>query len=262
MSDSASRPAGARERARVEITADILAAARRQLASVGAPGLSLRAVARDIGMVSSAVYRYVASRDELLTLLIVESYDALGTTVEAAAAPHRGRTAAERFVAAGRAVRDWAVANPHEYALLYGSPVPGYAAPVVTIGPAARTTLALVGIVAEAHRDGALDRSTMLDVDIPPLLRADLDAVRRATGTELPDDIVVATLMAWTQLFGLVSFELFGQTRNVIHRHATLFETSVTAMARAIGLHHAPARRSPGRVWRHRRRDDATGSGT
>src|SRR5688572_4718158 len=145
---------GVRERARAEITAEILAAARRQLATAGAAGLSLRAVAREVGMVSSAVYRYVASRDELLTLLIVESYDALGAVVEAAAAPRRGRAPAERFVAAARAVRGWAVANPHEYALLYGSPVPGYEAPQATIGPASRTTLALVGIVADAHRDG------------------------------------------------------------------------------------------------------------
>ena len=69
---------GVRERARAEITAEITAEARRQLAVDGATGLSLRAVARELGMVSSGIYRYVASRDELLTLLIIEAYDALG----------------------------------------------------------------------------------------------------------------------------------------------------------------------------------------
>src|SRR5262245_34376835 len=131
-----------RGRARAEITKEIVAAGRRQLATDGAAALSLRAVARELGMVSSAVYRYVASRDDLLTLLIIEAYDALGAAVEVAAAPGRGRTPAGRFFAAGRAVRAWAVANPHEYALLYGSPVPGYQAPQDTIGPASRTTLA------------------------------------------------------------------------------------------------------------------------
>ena len=225
---------GARARARAEITAELLAAARRQLATEGAAGLSLRAVAREIGMVSSAVYRYVASRDELLTLLIIESYDDLGDAVERAAAGARRRSPAQRFLAAARAVRSWAVDHPHQYALLYGSPVPGYAAPETTIGPASRTTLAFVGIVADAH--DRLDLAQVLAVDVPPSLRADLDAVRVAVGSDLPDAVVVAMLAAWTQLFGLVSFELFGQTRNVIAHHATLFDAAVLGMARAVGL--------------------------
>jgi len=233
---------GARERARAEITAEILDAARRQLATDGAAALSLRAVAREIGMVSSAVYRYVASRDELLTLLIIESYDSLGAAVEAAAASRR-RQPGDRFLAAARAVRTWAVEHPHEYALLYGSPVPGYAAPVDTIGPASRTTLALVGIVVDAHRAGGLEPRPALDVPVPGALRADLAAVRDAVGATLPDDVVVALLAAWTQLFGLVSFELFGQTRNVIHEHAALFDATVLAMVGWLGLRTARTRR-------------------
>jgi hypothetical protein len=93
-------------------------------------------VARDLGVVSSAVYRYVASRDDLLTLLVVDGYDELGDAVDAAVArvdpaDHRGR-----LMAIGRAVRTWAVAEPATYALLFGSPVPGYHAPAErTTGP-------------------------------------------------------------------------------------------------------------------------------
>src|SRR4029077_2093944 len=185
---------GVRERARAEITAEIVRAGRRQLETQGAAALSLRAVARELGMVSSAVYRYVASRDDLLTLLIIEAYDALGDTVEAAAAPARGRSPAARFLAAGRAVRAWALAHPHEYALLYGSPVPGYEAPQDTVGPASRTTLALVGIVADAHRAGALQRPTAVPVTVAPALRGDLDAIREVVGADLPDDVIVAMI--------------------------------------------------------------------
>src|SRR3954467_4058552 len=117
----------ARERVRAELTADIADAARRQLAEVGAAALSLRAVARELGMASSAVYRYFPSRDDLLTRLIIDGYDDLGSAAEdaddPAAAPH------DRWMAVCRAVRHWAVAHPYEYALLYGSPVPGYEAP-------------------------------------------------------------------------------------------------------------------------------------
>ena len=80
-----SAPATARARARAELTNEIKATARRHLAEVGAPALSLRAVARELGMASSAVYRYFASRDELLTALIVDAFDAVGAAAEEAA---------------------------------------------------------------------------------------------------------------------------------------------------------------------------------
>src|SRR5690606_11087502 len=118
--------------------------------------LSLRAVARELGMVSSAVYRYVACRDDLLTLLIVDAYASVADAAEQAAAGDRNSPPARRFVAVAAAFRRWAVANPHEFALIYGSPVPGYAAPETTIPPAARVPLALAGVVVDAHRSGQL----------------------------------------------------------------------------------------------------------
>src|SRR3954451_18833590 len=147
-------PTTARERARAELTAEITDLARGQLATVGAAGLSLRAVAREVGMASSAVYRYFASRDELLTRLIIDGYDALGAAAEAAddpAAPPR-----ERWLAVCRAVRSWAREHPHEYALLYGSPVPGYRAPQDTVPAAARVGVLLGRILGDAARAGAL----------------------------------------------------------------------------------------------------------
>ena len=86
-------------------------------------------------MVSSAVYRYVESRDDLLTRLIVEAYDALGAPIEQTSADHRGDSDLERWLATARAIRTWAIGHPHEYLLLYGSPVPGYAAPDDTVVP-------------------------------------------------------------------------------------------------------------------------------
>jgi len=233
---------GARERARAEITTEITAEARRQLAVDGPTGLSLRAVARELGMVSSGIYRYVANRDELLTMLIIEAYDALGATVERTVAASTGQPPGDRFVAAAGAVRQWALANPHEYALVYGSPVPGYAAPVDTIGPASRATLALVGVVVDAHRAGSIDPSPTMPGPVPDALRADLDRARAALDVELPDDLLVRVLAAWTQLFGLVSFELFGQTANVVEAHDALLDATATAMARLIGLPRSPSR--------------------
>ena len=154
-------------------------------------------MARALGLASSALYRYFPSRDDLLTALIIEAYTALGDVVEAAdASVDRGEFAA-RFVAVCRAARDWAGAHPHEYALIYGSPVPGYSAPTDTIGPASRVTLALVGIVVDAHRSGSVAPPADVAVDVPPGLRADIDALRivakglRAVKEDRPDMGVV-----------------------------------------------------------------------
>src|ERR1700733_12038987 len=125
----------ARERARAEIAGEIKVEARRQLATTGAQ-LSLRAVARELGMVSSALYRYFPSRDDLLTALIIDAYDAMGEVAETAIAA--GARPRVRWLAACHAIRGWALAHPHEYSLIYGSPVPGYRAPQATVGPASR----------------------------------------------------------------------------------------------------------------------------
>ena len=158
------RPAS---RARAELTGEIKAVARRQLAEEGSAALSLRAVARELGMVSSAVYRYFPSRDELLTALIIDAYDAVADAAEqaeAAVEPRRPDAAAGSPSAGPFAT--WAVANPQEYALIYGSPIPGYAAPQDTIDPAARIPRCLLrgavrrrwppaAIVADARRAAA-----------------------------------------------------------------------------------------------------------
>ncbi|HTW98571.1 MAG TPA: TetR/AcrR family transcriptional regulator [Acidimicrobiales bacterium] len=225
---------GARARARAEISAEIRAAARRQLAELGPAGLSLRAVARELGMVSSALYRYVTSRDELLTALIVESYDSLGEAAEERARATAGEAPRRRWVELARAVRGWAIEHPNEYALLYGTPVAGYAAPEATNVPGTRVSLALVGVVRDAATAGRL-------VPRPPLalsgaLRQDLARLGELLVLDLDESTLVRMVAAWTQLFGLVSFELFGQTRGVVAAHEELLLACAAAQADAIGL--------------------------
>ena len=227
-----SAPRTARERARAEITREILDAGRRYLATDGAAGLSLRAIARDLGMASSAVYRYVASRDELLTRLIIDAYDSLGAAAEVREAAIDRADLVGRWSAVCTSVRDWAHANPNEYALIYGSPVPGYVAPEDTIGPASRVSILLVDILRDANFPPG-------DSGEAPW-RTVLAPVRAVFPPQIPDSAIQAGLMVWAGLFGVISFELFGQFRNVVAEgpgdRAAFFAECIRLWAVQLGL--------------------------
>lgn len=186
--------AGIRARNRAAIEAEILATAGRHLAEQGAAALSLRAVARDLGMASSAVYRYVASRDELLTTLIVAAYTSLGDQVETAVASGP-QDPSGRFLTIGRATRAWAVAHPHQWALLFGSPVPGYAAPADrTNEPGTRVARMLLEVLADLDQEADAGRH---------LANPDFEGVRVDPG------LLQRGLAAWTLVLGAVNAELF-----------------------------------------------------
>jgi AcrR family transcriptional regulator len=215
---------------------EIKAAARRHLAADGA-NLSLRAVARELGLVSSALYRYFASRDELLTALIIDAYNSLGDAVEAAdagASASAGRTdLTGRWLACCHAVRAWALAHPHEYALIYGSPVPGYHAPRDTVAPATRPTMVLTRILADGVAAGTVPVPRKR---LPDPVKADLTRVVTEAPLDLPPAVLDRGMGAWIQLFGAVSFELFGRFDNMIEDRAAFFDHQMRQMARFIGL--------------------------
>jgi AcrR family transcriptional regulator len=222
----------ARERVRSGVTAEITAAARRQLADVGAAGLSLRAVAREVGMVSSAVYRYFPSRDDLLTRLIIDGYDDLGAAAEAADDP--SATPVERWLAVCRAVREWARQHPHEYALLYGSPVPGYRAPKDTVPAASRVGVVLGRILGDAARSGALPKAT--GERDPALISDDAVAVLGGDHPSLDDAVRVRALLAWSSLYGTISFELFGHFVGSVEDGDRYFDRAMGDLAGLLGL--------------------------
>ena len=211
----------------------ILDAGRRQLAEHGAAALSLREVARDVGMVSSAVYRYVASRDELLTLLITAAFDDLGEAAEQADAARRRSDLRGRWRAVGTAVRRWALDHPHEWALVYGSPVPGYAAPESTVAPATRVTAVLGAIVADASLAGRLGddpggpKGATRALD-PAALAALMPGV--AAGPAL------RAMTAWTGLVGHVSLELFGHFGPMLADPERAFSLALDELADLVGI--------------------------
>jgi AcrR family transcriptional regulator len=221
-----------RQRAHQQTMADILRIAHQQLTTEGSAGLSLRAIARELGLVSSAIYRYVPSRDELLTLLIEESYTAFGDAVEAAEARCRRDDLGRRWLTIGRAVRRWAVANPAEWALLYGSPVPGYHAPPErTTAAGSRVPLLVLGLLADAQLEPSED-----DPPMTAALHRELERVSPALPGALKPEILARGLLAFSSLCGLVSLELFGQFTNTVTQFPAHLDHQLTRLGAVLGL--------------------------
>lgn len=230
-----------RSRARARTMDDIVRIGRAHLATHGAAALSLRAVARDLGVVSSAVYRYVRSRDELLTMLVVDGYNELGDAVDAALdeAPGGG---AVRLRVLARAVRAWAVAEPACYGLLFGTPVPGYEAPAQeTVAPGTRVIVALMRIVDTAWRTGELT-APQEAAQLSGELSADLARIRDEAGMQVPDWALTRALTVWTALFGAVSFDVFDMygTRTFTDR-VQVFDLHLDTLVAILGFRAAPA---------------------
>jgi AcrR family transcriptional regulator len=226
----------ARDRVRDEVTKEILAVATVHLARDGAAALSLRSVARDLEMAPSALYRYFDGRDALLSALILGAYASLAEAAEKAADAAQGTAGSERerWLAVPRTMRRWALARPHEWGLIFGSPVPGYRAPEETIVPYTRLAAALVRPVADAQRSGRLharqrdEASSALDHALAPVH----DAL-------LPDSTTTTvrrTLASWATLIGIISLELFGHFHNAVFEPELLFEATMRDAAVELGL--------------------------
>ncbi|MEZ5377870.1 MAG: TetR/AcrR family transcriptional regulator [Acidimicrobiales bacterium] len=224
-----------RERAREELTNEIKEEARRQLAEHGADALSLRAISRELGMVSSALYRYFASRDALLTALIIDAYNALGDACEQAEAAVERDLLLERWRSIALATRRWAIDHPHEYALIYGTPVPGFAAPDDTIDPATRVPYLMLTLLVDI--DAAVGGSPIAEpLPVDPLLAQQLEALVANMPGPVDQARLLQGLGAWAMVFGMINFELFGTFKNTFDEAEPLFRYQVDLMARHMGL--------------------------
>lgn len=224
----------ARERARAEVICEIKASGRRQLAEVGAAQLSVRAVARELGVVSSALYRYFASRDELLTALIVDAYDSLGAAVADAEGRAERDRHADRWRTAARAMRGWARAHPSEYALVFGSPVPGYRAPQETVEPFTRLIRCFLDVVSDAVAADALVAAE--HPGLPGGLDSQLAGLAREVAPEVPSSVLAGAVLALSQLFGAINLELFGQLVGSLDPADAFYDYSIDRLAAVIGL--------------------------
>ncbi|WP_051806983.1 TetR-like C-terminal domain-containing protein [Streptomyces sp. NRRL F-2664] len=211
--------------------------ARRQLARAGAAGLSLDVVARDGGLAVTAVEAVFPHRDDLLTALVIDAYDASGAAMEQAdrTAAQAGAPAGARLLAAARALRQWSFAHPAEFTLIYGSPVPGYHAPQDTVPPASRTPAVLAGILRSALEGGELTPPRRT-VPGPPLLRAEALQLFGGAPPAPFSDLVERGIALWSSLIGLLVFQVFSRTHDSVRDEAAYFDYAVAVTAETVGL--------------------------
>jgi AcrR family transcriptional regulator len=220
-----------RERYREQTREEAKEVALRQLAESGTGGLSLNAIAREIGLSGPALYRYFANRDALLTALVTDGFEAVGDALEDAAASAADRSPEERLRVVLGVFRERATAEPHRYQLLFGTPVPGYRAPESTISAAARMFTTVLRAMAEVAGDRDRSDPTRTPPAPTPL---DEQLALWYADTSAPPHLVRAAVTGWTRLHGVLSLEIDGSFGPMRFDAGLLYQSEVDGILAAL----------------------------
>ena len=216
-------PVPMRERYRAQVRREVKQAALHQLAESGPAGVSVSAIGKQLGVSGPALYRYFASRDELLTELVIDAYDDMADALRAAASRTPGREPGGRLDALVRAYRSWALAQPHRYRLLFGPPLPGYDAHTQRLVDAAK---AAMNLLLEALRELGDP------VAAPPgqPLASQLAAWAHQYGLNPDPGTALRAILIWSRLHGFVTLEIAGNFASMGIDADQAFETELTAL--------------------------------
>ena len=224
-----------RERIREATYEEIKSAAWQQIAEFGAPSLSMRAIAREMGMTAPGLYRYYKDRDDLVDALVEEAFDSFADALE------RSRDACPpddhvgRFRAIGLAYRGWAVSHPQRYILIFGTPIPGYQVSGNPGTAAQRSFLILVEVIGEAYQAGKFKLSPDYEA-LTPALQTRLEVFRQM-GLPYPPVVMQLTLACWSWIHGLTSLEVLGELPSFLGENVSDFvRFEMDALIKRLGL--------------------------
>lgn len=197
----------------------------KQIAESGAASLSLRAIARELGITAPAIYNYYPSRDDLVTALIVEAFTSLADAQEDSLTGLAGNRRAVRLSALGLAYREWAVTYPQRYHLVFGTPIPNYTAPEeVTLPAAAKALVPLIQSIQDLASAGELQVERL--AEMPPKLKSMLGAWSKVAGGFDPEVLYLA-LVIWSRVHGLVMLEITHQIPSFFDDPAEMYRQEI-----------------------------------
>jgi len=216
-------PATVRGRYRAQVRAEVKQAALAQLAQAGPAGVSISAIGKQLGISGPGLYRYFASRDELLTELVIDAYHDLADTLTAAVGDASGQDPRARLEVLARAYRSWALAEPHRYRLLFGPPLPGYDAHAQRLVDASWKAMnLLLGVLGEFG-----DRAA---APAPQPLASQLAAWAQPYDPGTSPGTALRAVLIWSRLHGIVSLEIAGNFASMGIDPGQLFETQLAAL--------------------------------
>jgi AcrR family transcriptional regulator len=218
-----SEPSTIRERYRAQVRAEVKQAALAQLAQAGPGGISISAIGRQLGVSGPALYRYFASRDELLTELVIDAYHDLADALTAATSHVPGQDPRGRLEALARAYRSWALAQPHRYRLLFGPPLPGYDAHAQRLTDAAQKAMNLLLDILGAAGDRAA-------IPPPQPLASQLAAWAQPHHPGTGPATALRAVLVWSRLHGIVSLEIAGNFASMDLDPGQLFEIQLATL--------------------------------
>ena len=181
----------------------------KQIAERGAPALNLRAIARDLGITAPSIYNYFPSRDNLVTTLIVDAYNSLADSQEAALESRSAESLSTKLYTLGIAYRDWATKFPQRYQLIFGTPIPNYHAPDdVTESAATRALVPLIKVLQDFQRTNALRTERFSEMS--PKLESMLKSWQEVEGSS-DIEALYLSIVIWSRVHGLVGLEIGNQ---------------------------------------------------
>jgi AcrR family transcriptional regulator len=234
-----------RDRVRAATIEEIKQTARRLLVTEGPAAVSLRAIAREMGMTAPALYRYFGSHEDLIGHVIADVFTELADDINAAikqAGAESGGNLTAKLVAACRQFRRWSLAHRPEFGLLFGTPLPALEAAREHDNVIAACAMKFGGTFFALFLDlwGQHPFDVPADGDIEPALLVQLERYRDGLGVDMPLGAVLTFLRCWVRLYGMVSLEVFEHLHFALDDAAALFEYTLSELAELVGLQYPP----------------------
>jgi AcrR family transcriptional regulator len=225
-----------REKYRENTLEEIKTIARQQMSENGTASISLSAIARVMEISAPALYRYYTSRDDLVTALIVDAYSDLADTLQKAAQAHADQGYRNQLKTVLMFYRNWALAHPVDFQLIYGNPIPGYHAPEDVTTPAARKGFAVIlSIMAQAYQSGKLLPPPEYN-NLPEGCNVTLPNIEEDPTQQIPALVVYLGVAGWYHIHGMIMLELFHHTDEIISNSGQFYEYEVDLLLKSIGL--------------------------